>query len=80
MLRTVEGVYENGSIKLSETPEGVSESRVIVTFLEAQPIQEKKRRMTFGMLADPNSSHRQSTEEDFRIAEFQDDADDELTP
>jgi hypothetical protein len=35
MLRTVEGVYKNGKIDVSEIPESVLEgTRVIVTFLE----------------------------------------------
>jgi hypothetical protein len=36
MLQSIEGVYKHGSIKLSEIPENIDESRVIVTFLEAQ--------------------------------------------
>jgi hypothetical protein len=37
MLQSIEGVYKHGSIKLSEIPENIDESRVIVTFLAAQP-------------------------------------------
>jgi hypothetical protein len=36
MLQAIEGIYRNGIIQLAETPQGVSESRVIVTFLEPQ--------------------------------------------
>jgi hypothetical protein len=37
MLQTVEGIYKNGKIELSETPQGITESRVFVTFLEKKP-------------------------------------------
>ncbi len=33
MLTTIEGVYKNGKIELFETPPGVQESNVVVTFL-----------------------------------------------
>lgn len=32
-LVTVEGIYEDGKIELCENPEGVTRSRVMVTFL-----------------------------------------------
>lgn len=37
MLRTIEGIYKNGKIELSETPTGITESSVFVTFLETKP-------------------------------------------
>jgi hypothetical protein len=36
MLKSIEGIYKHGSIELSEIPENIDESRVIVTFLEAK--------------------------------------------
>ncbi len=33
MLKSVEGVYQNGRVELAEVPDGVAETRVIVTFL-----------------------------------------------
>ncbi|MBN3943151.1 hypothetical protein [Nostoc sp. NMS9] len=36
MLRTIEGIYKNGKIELAETPQGIIESRVFVTFLETK--------------------------------------------
>ena len=33
MLKSVEGLYRNGKVELSEKPTDVSEARVIVTFL-----------------------------------------------
>ncbi|MDJ0619973.1 MAG: hypothetical protein QNJ63_25075 [Calothrix sp. MO_192.B10] len=37
MLKTIEGIYKNGKIELSETPPGITESKVFVTFLETKP-------------------------------------------
>ncbi|MCF4969099.1 hypothetical protein [Nostoc sp. CMAA1605] len=37
MLKTVEGIYKNGQIELTETPQGITESKVFVTFLETKP-------------------------------------------
>lgn len=35
MLKTIEGIYENGQIELTELPQGISEqTQVLVTFLE----------------------------------------------
>ena len=33
-MQTIEGIYQNGYIKLLETPKEISRARVIVTFLE----------------------------------------------
>jgi hypothetical protein len=37
MLQTIPGIYKNGKIELSETPQGITESSVFVTFLPAKP-------------------------------------------
>jgi hypothetical protein len=74
MLQSIEGVYKNGKIKLSELPSGVSESRVIVTFLESKKAEIKKQIMHFGMF----SGDKQSEEKDFQIAEFHGDTEDGL--
>jgi hypothetical protein len=34
MLKTVQGIYKNGQIRLAEVPQGILESTVFVTFLE----------------------------------------------
>jgi hypothetical protein len=34
MLKTVQGIYKNGQIRLAEIPQGILESTVFVTFLE----------------------------------------------
>lgn len=40
MLKSVEGIYSDGRVKLSETPDDLEEARVIVTFLpDARPQQ-----------------------------------------
>lgn len=80
MLTTIEGVYKDGRIELSETPEGVEERRVLVTFLERGAVNGSAkaatgRMITFGMFAGPV----ETTDEDFRMAEFHGDADDRLT-
>lgn len=72
MLQAIEGVYKNGTIELTEIPTGISESRVVVTFLQTESTVQAKAIMRFGMFAGLN----QSTEEDFEIAEFLGDADD----
>ncbi len=74
MLKTVEGVYKNGTIHLSETPEGVSESRVIVTFLVEQAGSKSPQFIRRGMF----SGGIKTNEEDFQMAEFQGDPDDGL--
>ena len=37
-MLTIEGTYKNGQVVLAETPEEVSESRVLVTFLNTRLI------------------------------------------
>lgn len=37
MLQTIQGIYKNGKIELSEIPEGIIESCVFVTFLPTKP-------------------------------------------
>jgi hypothetical protein len=72
MLQSIEGVYKHGSIKLAEIPGDIDESRVIVTFLEVKNKKQIEQTIYFGMFA----GSKQSTEEDFQIAEFTGDSDD----
>ena len=74
MLQSIQGVYKNGLIELAEIPEDIEESQVIVTFLEAKPKTTTKQIVYFGMF----SGSKQSTKEDFKIAEFTGDSDDNL--
>lgn len=39
MLKTIQGIYKNGKIELAQTPQGITESLVFVTFLETKPSQ-----------------------------------------
>lgn len=61
MLKSVKGLYKDGTIKLSETPSDIIESQVIITFLEPKLIKEQKTIMSFGMFA----GLKQSTCKDF---------------
>ncbi|MFK0732047.1 MAG: hypothetical protein ACFKPT_21835 [Gloeotrichia echinulata GP01] len=74
MLQSIEGVYKDGKVELTELPSDISESRVIVTFLEAKKKQQKKQIMQFGMFA----GNQQSTEADFKMAEFSGDSDESV--
>jgi len=42
-MLTIKGTYKNGQIILVETPAEVSESKVLVTFLETKEINLKER-------------------------------------
>ncbi|MEG4073080.1 hypothetical protein QUA30_10345 [Microcoleus sp. Pol14C2] len=74
MLQAFEGFYRNGVIELLEVPENIYESRVLITFLAAPSIPRSPTFIKFGMFA----GTQQSTADDFEIAEFQGDTDDEL--
>lgn len=74
ILQAIEGVYKHGKVELRELPSDISESLVIVTFLESKKPQQKKQIMQFGMF----SGNQQSTEADFKIAEFNGDSEDSL--
>ncbi|BDA66068.1 hypothetical protein CAL7716_002340 [Calothrix sp. PCC 7716] len=65
MLKSVKGIYKDGTIELSELPSEISESPVIVTFLSVQAVKSTSQNMYFGMLS---TSNQQSTEEDFTIS------------
>ncbi len=39
----IEGTYKNGQVVLSETPSDLTESKVLVTFLEAKQIDLRER-------------------------------------
>jgi hypothetical protein len=44
MLKTIEGVYRNGKVELTEVPKDVrDETRVLVTFIEPQAIDLRAR-------------------------------------
>ena len=74
MLQTIQGIYRNGKVELAEIPTDITESQVFVTFFKPQSASLASQFMTFGMF----SGSQQSTEADFRDAEFNDDIDDAL--
>jgi hypothetical protein len=79
MLWAIEGIYRDAKVELTETPEGIAEGRVVVTFLSVVPVAETNQMISFGIFAgDPCGicgAARQSTEADFRDAEYCDEAD-----
>ena len=51
MLKTVEGVYQNGQIELAELPQDVSDcAQVLVTFLEPGKVNTDKLRQLIEQL------------------------------
>ncbi|MCA6597803.1 MAG: hypothetical protein ACK53E_19060 [Pseudanabaena sp.] len=72
--RAREGIYRNGKIELAEIPQDITESQVFVTFFKPQSVILANQFMSFGMF----SGSQQSTEADFRDAEFNGDVDDAL--
>jgi hypothetical protein len=75
MLVTIEGTFKDGQVKLSETPQGLCEAKVLVTFLESAQSKPRSELMRFGQLSGPQD--KMSTEEDFRCAEWRGDDSDE---
>jgi len=66
MLQTIQGIYRNGKIELAEIPQDITESQVFVTFFKPQSASLTSQFMSFGMF----SGSQQSTEAEFRDAEF----------
>ena len=66
MLLTIEGTYSDGKIELAETPAGVQQAKVLVTFLSQEKMSVSPRYLTHGQFA----GERLSTEKDFSIAEW----------
>ena len=71
MLLTIEGTFKNGKVELSETPQGLGEARVLVTFLGPTEARQREQMMRFGQFSGPKE--KMSTEEDFRSAEWRGD-------
>ncbi|HLP87384.1 MAG TPA: hypothetical protein VK184_02115 [Nostocaceae cyanobacterium] len=63
MLQAIEGIYRDGKVERKELPSDISESLVIVTFLESNKTQQKTQIMQFGIFF----GNKQSTLEDFEI-------------
>ena len=75
MLQTIQGIYKNGKIELAEVPQDISESQVFVTFFKPQLVTLSSQIMSFGMFL----GSQQSTESDFKDAEFNGDPNDGLS-
>ena len=67
MLQTVEGVFRNGKVELTETPVGVDDARVLVTFLPEAPATPARQGQTF-FGAFPGDGV--TNDEDFKLAEW----------
>ncbi|MEH2123232.1 hypothetical protein [Nostoc sp.] len=51
MIRTIEGIYQDGQIQLTELPEDISDrSQVLVTFLDLSKIDPTKLRQLIDQL------------------------------
>jgi hypothetical protein len=74
MLQSIPGIYKGGKVELNNLPSNLSESPVIVTFLESNKAQVEKQIMQFGMF----SGNKLSTAQDFQLAEFRGDTEDGL--
>jgi hypothetical protein len=74
MLQTIQGIYRNGKVELAEIPQDITESQVFVTFFKPESVSRAIQFMSFGMF----SGSQQSTESDFRDAEFNGNVDDSL--
>lgn len=74
MLQTIQGIYRNGKIELVEIPQDITESQVFVTFFKPESVSIAGQFMSFGMF----SGYRQSTDTDFKDADFNGDVDDSL--
>ena len=80
MLTTVEGIYKDGKVELTEAPKDVQVARVLVTFLYsgrdmvADKAPETGQMIYKGMF----QTDHDITDEDFKIAEFHGDPDDGL--
>lgn len=66
MLLTIEGVYSDRKVELTETPTGVEYTKVLVIFLPQAKPSRSARYLSYGQFAGENMS----TEEDFVTAEW----------
>ena len=71
MLLTVEGIYSDGKVELTEKPTGVEHAKVLVTFLPQTGPPESVRYLRSGQFA----GEHMSTEEDFSTAEWHSETD-----
>lgn len=72
MLLTIEGTFKDGKVELSETPPGLREAKVLVTFLWSGDAKPRTQMMRFGQFLGPQE--KMSTVEDFRSVEWRGDS------
>lgn len=70
MLMAIKGVFRAGKIELEERASAKDGTPVVVTFLDEASGNLPNKMITLGMLADPSRPF--STEEDFKLAEYDD--------
>jgi hypothetical protein len=66
LTTTVPGIYREGKIELLTAPSGIREGPVLVTLEEVAKDRSEPRLLPFGEYREG----RESTEEDFKIAEW----------
>ncbi len=74
---TIEGIYEDGKIELSEIPSGFENGDAVIVYVRRKidpPSAKEPQYMYFGMIPTLGDL----TEEDFKSAEFHGDPDDGL--
>jgi hypothetical protein len=53
MSQTISGTYKNGTVSLDRLPEGVTEARVVVDFVDEPEEKRQRGTLRFGMFAKP---------------------------
>ena len=54
MSQTITGTYKNGTVSLDHLPEGVTEARVVVDFVDEPDRKRRRGTLKFGMFAKPD--------------------------
>ena len=54
MSQTIGGTYKNGTVSLDHLPEGVTEARVVVDFVDASNHGRRRGVLKFGMFTKPD--------------------------
>jgi hypothetical protein len=54
MSQTINGTYKNGTVSLDHPPAGVTESRVVVDFVDQPKPDGRRGMLKFGMFAKPD--------------------------
>lgn len=54
MSQSIHGTYKNGTVSLDRLPEGVTEARVVVDFVDEPGRGQRRGVLKFGMFAKPD--------------------------